>query len=112
MRVRSGELREDEFTGSIERYTPKIPSSGYLGIAIGSIAASAILKILGKHEGALFVGQWVPAFLTIGVYSKLVRQHGSPKLHCLIQYRARIEPAPAREGLGYPTLRLVCVGGV
>jgi hypothetical protein len=77
MRVRSGELREDEFTGSIERYTAKIPSSGYLGIALGSSAASAILKILGKDEWALFVGQWVPAFLTIGVYNKLIKQHGS-----------------------------------
>ena len=77
MRVRSGEVREDEFTSGIERYTARIPSSGYLGIALGSIAASAILKILGKDEWALFVGQWVPAFLTIGVYNKLVKQHGS-----------------------------------
>ena len=77
MRVRSGELREDEFTGSIERYTAKIPSSGYLGIAIGSIAASAILKIFRKDDWSLFVGQWVPALLIIGVYNKLVKQHGS-----------------------------------
>jgi len=77
MRVRSGEVREDEFTGSIERYTAKIPSSGYLGVAIGSIAASAVLKIIGRDDWSLFVGQWVPALLIIGVYNKLVKQHGS-----------------------------------
>jgi hypothetical protein len=25
----------------------------------------------------LFVGQWAPAFLILGVYNKLVKQHGS-----------------------------------
>ena len=77
MRIRSEEAREDDFTAGIERYTAKIPSSGYLGIALGSIAASAVLKIVGKDNWALFVGQWVPAFLVIGVYNKLVKQHGS-----------------------------------
>lgn len=77
MRIRSEEAREDDFTAGIERYTAKIPSSGYLGIALGSIAVSAVLKIVGKDNWALFVGQWVPAFLVIGVYNKLVKQHGS-----------------------------------
>jgi hypothetical protein len=41
------------------------------------MAASAVLKILAKDEWALFVGQWAPAFLIMGVYHKLVKQHGS-----------------------------------
>jgi hypothetical protein len=75
-RVRTGEY-EDRFTGAIESQTAKLPSSGYLGLALGSMAASAILKAVGKGEWALFVGQWAPAFLIMGVYNKLVKQHGS-----------------------------------
>ena len=72
----SGE-REDPITGSIESQTSKIPSSGYLALALGSMAASAILKIAGRDDWSLFVGQWAPSFLIIGVYNKLVKQHGS-----------------------------------
>jgi hypothetical protein len=72
----SGE-REDPVTGTIESQTAKIPSSGYLALALGSMAASAILKIAGRDDWSLFVGQWAPSFLIIGVYNKLVKQHGS-----------------------------------
>jgi hypothetical protein len=41
------------------------------------MAASAILKIAGKDALALFVAQWAPAFLIMGVYNKMVKQHGS-----------------------------------
>lgn len=68
---------EDRFTGMIEAQTSKIPSTGYLAAAIGSMAASAVLKIMRKDEWALFVGQWAPAFLIMGVYNKMVKQHGS-----------------------------------
>ncbi|HET9284247.1 MAG TPA: hypothetical protein VJW55_04920 [Candidatus Angelobacter sp.] len=69
--------REDQFTSSIESQTAKIPSTGYLGAAIASMAGSAVLKALGKNDWALFVGQWAPAFLILGVYNKMVKQHGS-----------------------------------
>ena len=69
--------REDRVTSAIETQTSKVPSSGYLAAAIGSMGASALLKILGKDEWALFVGQWAPAFLIMGVYNKMVKQHGS-----------------------------------
>lgn len=69
--------QEDRFTGALESQTAKIPSSGYLAAAIGSMAVSAILKGMGRNDWALFVGQWAPAFLIIGVYNKLVKQQGS-----------------------------------
>ncbi len=69
--------REDRVTGALESQTSKIPSSGYLAFALGSMAASAVLKAFGKNDWSLFVGQWAPAFLIIGVYNKLVKQHGS-----------------------------------
>jgi hypothetical protein len=70
-------MREDEFTGAIESQTSKIPSTGYLSMALGSIAASAVLKAVGRDEWALFVGQWAPTFLILGLYNKLVKQLGS-----------------------------------
>jgi len=76
MRVAQG-YKEDRVTGAIEAQTAKVPSSGYLAFAIGSMAASAILKAVGKSDWALFVGQWAPAFLIMGVYNKMVKQHGS-----------------------------------
>lgn len=69
--------KEGAFSSAIETHTAKIPSGGYLTAAIGAMAASAILKGLGKDNWALFVGQWAPAFLIIGVYNKLVKQHGT-----------------------------------
>lgn len=75
-KVRSG-MAEDRVTGAIEAQTSKIPSSGYLAAAFGAIAASAILKVVGKDDWALFVGQWPAAFMLMGVYNKVVKQHGS-----------------------------------
>lgn len=75
-KVRSG-IAEDRFTGAIESQTSKVPSSGYLAAAFGAIAASAILKIVGKDDWSLFVGQWTAPFLLMGVYNKMVKQHGS-----------------------------------
>jgi hypothetical protein len=75
-KVRNG-VAEDRVTDAIESQTSKIPSSGYLAAAVGAIAASAILKIVGKDDWALFVGQWPAAFMLMGVYNKIVKQHGS-----------------------------------
>jgi hypothetical protein len=30
-----------------------------------------------KSHAALFVGQWAPTFLLLGIYNKLVKLHGS-----------------------------------
>jgi len=76
-KVYSGQADEDRVTGAIERQTSQVPSSLFLGLAIGSIAASAVLKILGKDDWALFVGQWPAPFLILGSYDKMVKQHGS-----------------------------------
>ncbi len=76
MKVEQG-YPEDRFTGALESQTAKVPSSGYLAFALGSMAASAVLKAVGKNDWALFVGQWAPAFLIMGVYNKMVKQHGS-----------------------------------
>jgi hypothetical protein len=76
-RVERGQATEDRVTGAIERQTANVPSSTFLGLAIGSMALSAILKISGKDDWALFVGQWAAPFLIMGNYNKMVKQHGS-----------------------------------
>lgn len=76
-RVSKGEAQEDQLTAAIEKYTSKVPSSIYLGLAIASIGGSVAFKAAKKDHLALFVGQWVAPFLILGIYNKLVKLHGS-----------------------------------
>jgi hypothetical protein len=76
-RVAAGEAQEDQFTGKLESCTAKLPSSLFLGAAIAAILGSATFKLSKKHHEALFIGQWVAPFLILGIYNKMVKQHGS-----------------------------------
>ena len=76
-RVRSGEKQEDQFTAMLESQTSGLPSSLFLGAAFASILGSLTLKLSGKDHQALFVGQWAAPFLLLGIYNKMVKQHGS-----------------------------------
>jgi len=76
-KVERGQVSEDRFTGAIERQTSKMPSSTFLGLAVASMGASAILKLVGKDNWALFIGQWAAPFLIMGNYNKMVKQQGS-----------------------------------
>lgn len=67
---------EGPVASAIEQQTAKLPSDVFLWSAIGSMAASATLKILGKNHTALFVGQWAAPFLLLGLYNKLVKLEG------------------------------------
>lgn len=77
METRAEGQLEDPVTGAIEAQTSKIPSSAYLLTAVGCMAASATFKLVGKDDWAMFVGQWAPTILIMGVYNKQVKQHGS-----------------------------------
>jgi hypothetical protein len=37
--------------------------------------------MLDRDHEALFVGQWAPTILILGLYNKLVKQHGSDRVH-------------------------------
>lgn len=66
--------QEGEMTRRIEQQTAKIPSIGFLGLAVGSMVASAALAFFAQRkELATFVGLWAPSLLLIGVYNKLVK---------------------------------------
>jgi hypothetical protein len=62
---------------TIESQTAKIPSDTFLWAAVGSMVASASLYAMGNKETSVFVGQWAPTLLILGLYNKLVKQLGS-----------------------------------
>jgi hypothetical protein len=75
--VRPREHEEGETTKRIEQFTSQVPSGVYLSLAFGSAGLSLLLKLRGREHDALFVGQWVPALLLMGLYNKLVKLEGS-----------------------------------
>jgi len=64
----------------LEQQTAKLPSDLFLWAAVGSILASLVLKATNKNHDSTFIGQWAPTFLLLGIYNKLVKQHGSDRL--------------------------------
>ncbi len=76
-RVRPGEIQEDQLTAMLESYSAKWPTSLFMGAAAASIVGSLIMKIQKKDHHALFMGQWAAPFLILGLYNKMVKQHGS-----------------------------------
>ena len=71
------EHQEGVVARTIEQQTAKLPSDTFLWLAGGSIATSLALKIMGRDTDALFVGQWAPTFLILGLYNKIVKVAGS-----------------------------------
>lgn len=53
--------------------TNSIPEQAWYWAALGSILASAGLKIAGRDNLSVFVGQWPPTFLLFGLYHRIVR---------------------------------------
>jgi hypothetical protein len=76
-RVRRGEIREDQVTSWLEKQTAQVPSSTWLAAALASMVASLGFRAARKEHAALFVGQWAAPLLLIGIYNKMVKQHGS-----------------------------------
>jgi hypothetical protein len=69
-------FEEGEVAKTLEKVTANIPSDVYLWSAVASMAVSFTLKLMGKNNVSLFVGQWAPSFLIIGLYNKLVKVEG------------------------------------
>jgi len=65
------EMRETR--NNVTEYLERVPTQGYIGLAVGSILASALLYISGRRIAALFVGQWPATFATLGLVYKLLR---------------------------------------
>jgi hypothetical protein len=70
---------EGQVAKAIEKQTAKLPSDAFLWMAVGSITLSATMQMMGNKHASLFVGQWAPTFLLLGLYNKLVKQLGSDR---------------------------------
>jgi hypothetical protein len=70
---------EGRLARAIEEQTARLPSDTFLWAAVGSLGVSAALQLAGRRHASLFVGQWVPAFLLLGIYNKLVKELGSDR---------------------------------
>lgn len=68
---------EGTMARAIETQTAKLPSDTFLWASLGAIGVSLVLQSLGKKEESLFVGQWAPTFLILGLYNKIVKELGS-----------------------------------
>ena len=75
--VRPGEYGEGTLAKMIEEQTAKLPSDFFLWAAGGSIIGSLVFQMMGDEKKSVFVGQWAPTFLILGLYNKLVKVHGS-----------------------------------
>lgn len=70
---------EDIVSGTIQSQIVKLPSDAFLWMAVASIGGSLVLQVMGKREQSLFVGQWAPTFMILGVLDKLIRIAGSSR---------------------------------
>jgi hypothetical protein len=61
--------------GRIEQQITQVPAETFLWGAFCSIGLSLTLRFFNQKHGALFVGQWAPTLLLLGVYSKLAQLH-------------------------------------
>ena len=70
------EHAEGPLARAIEEQTAKLPSDLFLWAAFASIAASLAFQFTDNKDKSLFVGQWAPTFLLLGLYNKLVKLEG------------------------------------
>ena len=71
------EHSEGPVARTIEEQTAKLPSDWFLWAAGASVVGSLVLQGMGKQHESLFVGQWAPTILLLGLYNKLVKLEGS-----------------------------------
>ena len=70
---------EGTIARAIEERTAQLPSDMFLWAAGASILGSMMLQATGNKHTSLFVGQWAPTFLILGLYNKLVKVAGSDR---------------------------------
>lgn len=88
----TSERREGKVARAIEKRTSKLPSDVFLWAAGLSIVGSLSLQLMQPKRGglfkklpsrfgqvSLFVGQWAPTFLLLGLYNKIVKVAGSDR---------------------------------
>ena len=70
---------EGAIAKTIENQTARLPSDTFLWAAIAAMIGSFVLQANDRKHESLFVGQWAPTLLVIGLYNKLVKVAGSDR---------------------------------
>ena len=71
------EHAEGEASRLIEQQTAKIPSHWFLAAAVGAMAVSLTLELLGRRRASDFVSRWPAPLMIAGLYNKLVKTLGT-----------------------------------
>jgi len=79
-RAEDASRHEGPVTKAIEKLTAALPSSTWLVFAGASLIGAIALKAARRNHASLFIGQWVPTFLILGLYNKLVKVEGSERV--------------------------------
>jgi hypothetical protein len=58
---------------SIDRLAARVPSDLFVWTGVAAAAASLGLLVAGKKQSSAVLGAWAPAFLALGLYSKLIK---------------------------------------
>ena len=66
--------RKDSYLRMME----SVPTQVYLSAALGATAGSALLRLFGKKDAAIFVGQWPPTLVLLALAHKLLRPSAEP----------------------------------
>lgn len=77
--LKNQQHKEGPVAKKIENETAKLPSDVFLWASTAVMGASLILKVMGKKNTSLFVGQWAAPFLIFGLYNKIVKTEGHDK---------------------------------
>ena len=68
----SGQEQAQRLAERVTSQIEKVPQNTFLLGAALSVSAALMLRLAGRHQDALFVGQWAPTLLLVGLYSKRV----------------------------------------
>ena len=77
---KAAEHKEGPVAKGIEKETARLPSDIFLWVAIGTMAASALIQCTKKKHWSLFIGEWAAPILIMGLYNKLVKLEGHDQL--------------------------------
>ena len=68
--------KEGPVAEAIEEQTAKLPSDLFLWGAVACMGVSLTMQLMKQKHVSLFIGQWAPSLLILGLYNKLVKLEG------------------------------------
>lgn len=57
----------------VEECAASVPSSAYLGAALGAVVLALACHVAGRSRWGCFIAQWAPAWLLVGAYRKVAK---------------------------------------